>query len=373
MVDESKTEAEPEAEPEAAAEEPAAKPAAAPKKSEPISDTDRDSLHILPLSIVPIETPGLAHARLIKNVRLDTVVELFNDEASGSGQMDIEDLGAEFGWPEGQSHPDLDLMRRLGLLHSYDVYSLRILLRKLGIEVNNQDALKLSPSMGKALTAHMSHFTRPLIQQIFGSEDLAIQDFSGVIALFRDPDVAKAREKLEIMATKLDIGLEEVPKFLEDYGDIFLSLSYYKRCLDKIEPVITEFLEAMLALRDNWQLRSDQNLMNTCKQVQKIFNQLMANITGRFESFDRSTENLWDNISADRFRKIKKLIENYHTTMGGTLCSLSVKMDAWARLFPNEYTGGPVKRGEFIMSEIKQGLDKIQKIEEAAPIMAQLN
>jgi hypothetical protein len=57
-----------------------------------VNDTDRDSLHILQLEILPLETPSLNRARLIKNVRLKSVIELFKDADTGSGQIDIEDL-----------------------------------------------------------------------------------------------------------------------------------------------------------------------------------------------------------------------------------------------------------------------------------------
>ncbi|MCH8835080.1 MAG: hypothetical protein IH925_03955 [Proteobacteria bacterium] len=337
-----------------------------------IRDIDRDSLHILPLSIVPIETLALKRARLIKNARLQSIIEFFGYKYTGSGQVEIEDLGGEFGWPEIPAHPDLVLLRKLGDLPSYDVYSLRILLRDHGIAVNNVDALKLSPAKQSELTEYMTSFTRPLIMQIFGGEDVSIQSFEDVIRLFRNPDLKKAREKLKIMAEKLEIGIEDVPKFLEDYGDIFLSLSYYRQCLDQIEPTIDMFLDALDEIRGNWQLKNDQNLMKTCTMMQSTINGLMVAITGRFENFDRSTNDMWNNISAERFRKVEELISSYHTTIGGVLCALSVKMDAWARLFPKKDAGGPFKRAEFIMSEMKQGIDKIQKIEDSAPMLAEL-
>ncbi len=190
-----------------------------------IRDVDRDSLHILALSIVPIETPPLKRARLIKNVRLQSIIEFFGDESTGSGQVDIEDLGGEFGWPEIPPHPDLILLRKLADLPSYDVFSLRILLRHHGIAVNGVEALKLSPTKQAELNEYMTSFSRPLIKEIYGGEDVSIQTFEDVIRLFRDPDLKRAREKLKIMSEKLEIGLEDVPKFLEDYGDIFLSLS----------------------------------------------------------------------------------------------------------------------------------------------------
>ena len=339
------------------------------QESAEISNVDRDSLHILPLSILPVETKALKKARLIKNARLESVVEFFDDLHSGSGQVEIEALGGQFDWPETPSHPDLILMRKLGQLPSYDVYSLRILLRQHGIDVDNLQSLKLSAEKAQELKDYMTTFTHPLIMEIYGDSDVDIQNFADIVALFREPDIKKAREKLEVMAGKLDIKLQEVPRFLEDYGDIFLSFSYYRQCLDQVGPVIEEFLKSLKEIRGNWQLKSDANLIKTCERMDSIFNKLLATITRRFETFDRSTKDMWDNITAERFRQVEELIGSYHTTIGGELCSLGVKMNAWHRLFPTPDSGGPVKRSEFIMSDMKQGIEKIRLIERSAPVL----
>lgn len=344
------------------------------KVLKPLEDGDMDSLFILPLKIIPLETPALKTAKLIKNVRLRSVVELFsNIDGTGSGQVEIETLPKLFGWPEDKIHPDFLVVRKLGLLHSYDIYSLRISLRQQGISVSNAAALRLSDEKSAELTNYMTMFTRPLIHEIYGDENLNIQSFDDVIALFRDPDIQKAKQNLQRMADKLQINLSEVPRFIEDYGDIFLSLSYYRQCLDKLEPIISDFLGSMYDIRNNWQLKQDANLLRTCEMIESTMNGLMANITGRFENFDRSTKDMWSNISAERFRKVKDLIESYHTTIGGILCALTVKMNAWARVFPKKLSGGPVKRGEFIMSEMKQGIENIKKVEDDAPMLASLN
>ncbi len=338
-----------------------------------IDDGDRDALHILPLAMLPFQTAGLKRARMVKNVRLESVIELFSEEGTGSGQMDIRNIGSIFGWPEDEIHPDLTLLRKLATLPSFDVYSLRIALRKFGIDVENQEALKLSPAKTRDLTAYMTGFTHALLTEVYGSTDLNIENFDDIIALFRDPDVKKAREQLDVMAKKLGIGLGDIPAFLEDYGDIFLSLSYYRQSLDDIEPVIEEFLGSMDEIRGNWQLKQDQNLMRTCDMLQSTVNELMAQITGRFENFEQGTQDLWSNISAKRFQRVKALIESYHTTIGGVLCALSVKIDAWHHLFPSHDSGGPLKRAEFILSEMKQGIENIQKIESSAPMLSGLD
>jgi hypothetical protein len=82
---------------------------------------------------------------------------------------------------------------------------------------------------------------------------------------------------------------------------------------------------------------------------------------------------MWDNLSAERFRKIEKLIKTYHVTMGGILCALTVKMDAWSKMFPRPDSGSPARRAEFIMTDMRQGLKRIREFEKRAPKMSDLN
>ena len=241
-----------------------------------VEDGDRDALHILPLSILAFQTPALKRARMIKNVRLESVIELFFEEGTGSGQMDIRDIGQELGWEDVSAHPDMILLRKLAQMPSFDVYSLRILLRQQGINVENQDFLKLSPSKTKDLTEYMTGFTYALIKEIYGASDVNIESSDDITLLFRDPDIKKAKEQLAVMAKKLGIGLGDIPTFLENYGDIFLSLSYYRQTLDEIEPVIEKFLDSMDEIRSNWQLKQDQNLMRTCSMLQSTISELTA-------------------------------------------------------------------------------------------------
>ena len=57
----------------------------------PEYESDMDALHVLPLSIIPFEVLGLKRAKLIKNVRLETVIEIFRDASAGSGQIRVEE------------------------------------------------------------------------------------------------------------------------------------------------------------------------------------------------------------------------------------------------------------------------------------------
>jgi hypothetical protein len=329
----------------------------------PINDSDMDSMFILPLSIIPLQTPALQSAKLIKNVRLQSVVEIFSDQQTGSGQVDIEALPTMFGWEADKLHPDLAVLRRLALLPSYDVYSLRISLREHGIPVNDYSALKLSPDKAAELTRYMILFTRPLMKMIYAEEAHEIESYDDLLGLFRDPDIKKARHRLEAMANSLNIEIFDVPRFLEDYGDTFMSLSYFRHCLDRLEPYFTACVQALAPIRTHFQLKQDHNLMKTCDMIEEVVNTMSASITGRLEVFDRRTREMWSNISQDEFRSVKTMIERHHLTIGAALCGLTVKMSSFARMFPRPNSGGPVKRADFMTTEMIQGIELIRDVE----------
>lgn len=329
----------------------------------PIADSDMDSMFVLPLSIIPLETPALQSAKLIKNVRLKSVVEIFSDDQTGSGQVDIEALHRMFEWPDLQLHPDQAVLRRLAMLPSYDVYSLRISLREHGIPVNDYSALKLSPDKAAELTKYMLLFTRPLLQMIYADEAVNVQSYDDLLRLFRDPDIKKARQRLEHMAKTLNVEIYEVPRFLEDYGDTFMSLSYYRHCLDRLEPYFTACVDGMKPIRGHFQLKQNHNLMKTCDMVEDTINTISANVTGRLEVFEKRTREMWANISQDEFSAVKTMIERYHVTIGAALCGLTVKMNSFARTFPHPNAGGPIKRADFLMTELVQGIELIRDVE----------
>lgn len=337
----------------------------APKSSKEQDELDQDALHILPLDILPIETQGLKRAKLIKNVRLDSVIELFRDVETGSGQVEVSNLGPVFNWPEEETHPDETLISVLCRLHSYDVYTLRIQLRKLGINVENFEQLKLSKEKNEELTSYMKAFTMPLIKQIYGETKSDVEDVNQLIGMFSSPDKDEALKNLKLMANKLEISLSDVPKFLEDYGDVFMSLAFYKNCLDNLIPKVMLYEEATEELKENHQLRSDRRLMKCVGYISDQLSDVTASITGRFESFDRHSEALWENITAESFSKVKRMIESHHVTVGGVLCGLSVKMNSWQEQFGAG--GGLVRRADFVMSEMIQGIERIVKIEASAP------
>ena len=332
-----------------------------------IPDIDRDSLNILPLSMIPIETPGLKRTRMIKNCRLESMVEVFEGQGIGSGQVKVEDLKMTF---SHIAEADSSILKKLSKLPSYDVYSLRVLLRENDIPIGDYSYLQLSTRKQHELEGLMTTFTRPLIVHVYGDEH-DIKSYADTFAMFRQHDVGKARENLQKIARKLGIMLDEVPKFMEDYGDIFLSVSYYEDCMSLIDPTLADFQRSLNDIQTNRQLQEDKSLLNACISVGATFEKLRNLVLMRFETFSRGSEDMWIDIDAERVRKFRSLIEDNHVALGGILCALSVKMDAWLQKFPSREGGGTMKRADFIITEMQQGLNKVTLLgRSGAPSMA---
>ncbi len=331
-----------------------------------------NSLHTLPILILPLQTSIFRRARLVKNARLESVVEFFGASGCGRGQIDVRKLQSFMSMQDQPPHPDIVLLQTVGELPSFDVYSLRILLRAKDITVPNSSGLRLSASKITALSGYMAAFTRPLVTEIFG-RDTQGEKFSDIIGLFRLSNADDVRNRLATLAHRLGIQVEGIPKFLEDYADIFMSLSYYRQCLDQLLPQIQTFMDGIAMVRESSQFARDKLLMTVIDMMEATINGTLANITGKIESFERGTNDMWREITGERFKRIELLIGQYHTSIGAALCAITVKMSAWSREFPTSSSGRAGRRAAFIMSDIRQGIELIANDENDAPLLSGLN
>jgi hypothetical protein len=318
---------------------------------EPVLDFDRDAIHVLPLSIIPLELAGLRRLRMVKNDELESVIEIFGGD-SGSGHIKLSDISMVY--------PNLPLrdnriLQKLAKLSSYDVYCLRVHLRALGIDVDEDQHLKLSGDKQTELRDYMSRFTKRLIMEVFGDDD-QVTDFKDVLALYRNPDKTQAAQKLAKLAQSLGIDVQSVPAFLEDYGDIYLSIAYYREYLEAVQEGIADFEISIADILDHPHLGKDQSLVNICKRSLRKIKKLNEAAIKRFEVFEQYTDQMWENMDTERFQSFKSVVISNHTALGGVLCILSVKMNAWMHKFPMQTSGGLFNRADFIRIKMQRGL-----------------
>jgi hypothetical protein len=323
---------------------------------------DNDALHILPLAYIPLRTHALRRARLIKNSRLEGVVELFSDRQTGSGQCYPTELEHRF---RIEHKPDIRLIQQLADLASYDVYSLRTELRRLGIKVDEHACLRLSAGKQAALAPYMASYVRPLLVRIYGKQTQKTDSLGDIVKLFRTPDVETARRNLQDLATKLNVDLDEVPGFIESYGDVYLSLSYYQSCLDEAVPAIKNLLAAIDQIRKSASMRSEVALHQACDFIENRINNLITEMNGLTEMFRARTRNMWDQVSPQGFRSMQAMIQGYQTKVGGNLCIVTAKTKSWSKHFPVAGAGTLSKKASVMMSDIRPGFERITRLEHA--------
>ena len=321
-----------------------------------------DALHILPLAIIPLKTPAIQKAQMIKNARLESVIELFRDGSAGSGQINPSDL-----WSSYQDTPelreDISVLETVATLEAFDVFSLRAELRRLDIGFSDFDALKLSDDKRQELTSYMRDFTRPLIARIYGSQETEINDVSDIVKMLAQPDKPAAMKQLQRLAKELQIQISEVPNFIEHYGDIFLSLSFYRKSLDDVTRVIPAYISWMNEIRESYEVRDDRLKQKLFDEIETQLSSISTSISARFQMFESRSKVFWDDINAGSFQEFRDMITAHHVTVAAVLCGLAVKMMRWREAFPSR-RGPPAKRLEFIHTEIYPGLARIREIEQ---------
>lgn len=328
----------------------------------------RDSMHILPLAMIPLATPGLRKANLVKNSNMETAVELFYDETTGSGQVDPARLEDVF--PSSKAELDLDRTKigSLSALHSFDVYSLRLGLKRLGIEVTDPHYLDLSDNTKEHLQGYMHQFTAPLLQQVYGHHDQNIRGIEDLIHAWKQPDHGEALRNLKTMSDQLRIQLQEIPQFLEEYKDLFMSVAYFRQTMDRISADVKSFSEWCASIYDNPYLQEDQSLISSCKAIEQTLKTVVDNANAQLEALNGKFNEFWAHINRESFEQIRSLVTANHETMGGVLCGLGVKMDHWHKNFHSGNDNSlPHKRADFIMAEIVPGLGTLKRLQDTAP------
>ena len=330
------------------------------------SDEDRDAIHILPLAIIPLDTIGLRRTKLIKNARVETVVELFRDDKSGSGQIDVKSLKQNFDHSGSGFADDQNIVETLAESASFDVFSLRLTLRSHNIKVDEADHLRLSAAMQEKLTSYMRVFTRPLVQRVFGDDTQEIATAADIVNMFRAANREEALRSLRQISEALDMSIDQIPGFLEDYGDTFLSLSYFRRYLDRLRPDIEAFKRWIAEGVRESHLRNQAEVIRSCDFVEQNMDASVRFIMRRFGHFDELSRLFWIDLNPDRYAKVRQTVTNHHTTIGGMLCGLAVKMETWREEFPTG-AGSPNNRVDFLNAQMVPGLDKIRALEAGVP------
>lgn len=325
-------------------------------------NAEKDAIDMLPLESIPLASKTLKNAKLVKNARMETTVELYKDSLAGSLQV-MPDSIADF---MDASLADQKIISSLANLYSFDVYSLRTNLKKLGVEVEDAEALELSDDIKERLAGYNQEFVRPLIEKIFGAGRMDLTGKDALKSIASGKDLAHVKENLKIMADKTGIPLTDIPGFLEEYSDVFLSVAYYRYSFESVGIDIDRFLLWMRELLASREVMASPKMLAQCKQAEMIMRFLSSSIRERLAQFQTSFEIFWADINRKSFLQMRHQIEENHGSMGAVLCGLVVKINLWKKTFPNNVLGSPSGRAKFVLTEMEPGLAKLKDLETEA-------
>ncbi len=345
------------------------------KKERVLTKEDRvaiDSVDQLPLSVVPLKSNMLRQAKLMKSANLETVLEIYNDPLSGSLQIPADDKMIEtLGLQEfdGAEH-DKAIVLQLAKLNSFDVYSMRSSLRRIGLDLDISDrALQLSEDMKRSLRKYARSFTVPLLKSIYGAETSDLEDLDGDLTrIFANPDKALVKQNLFELSKNTGINIQDIPAFIEDYSEVYQSVSYYRCIYDAIRSDIDRFLIWIETVIDHKDTVNAPQTREVCQRVERDMRYILQSLAERFEAFRYSFEKFWEDINANSFEKLRRDVSENYETLGHVLCAVVVKINAWSTEFPSNDTGSPNRRAKFTMTQIAPGIARVRHTEEEARV-----
>ncbi|WP_420402821.1 hypothetical protein [Nisaea sp.] len=334
-----------------------------------VPDRDQDSLHTLDCAILPLRSKGARKLRLIKNVRMETRIELYRETGMGSGQVAIDELPDFVAATDELVHHDIPMLEKIGEMESFDPYSLRRGLRAAGIVIEDMSAFSLSAAKKRELQPHMRNLTRPLVQYVFGANEIELDDPQAIREILDQAEGIAVRMRLERLAASLQTSTDNLPEMLEDYGDVFLSLGFYKQHVSDLVPRIGLLQDWIDEARRPAHIGNDPVMGPALEKTVSVLGALSKSLTTRFRNFDTKTQIRWERVTVSTFNQVRTLISDHQASLAAVLCGLLVKVYEWEQRFPGG--GGSLeRRAEFVMADLRSGLDRLAAIERKAATFA---
>lgn len=329
------------------------------------ADSDRDSLHTLSCSLLPLRTSGLKKVRLIKNVRMETRIELYRETGMGSGQVEIDDLPDFMNATDDLVNHDVPMLKAVGDMASFDPYSLRRGLRAAGVEIDSLDAFTLSEPKKRELQPHMRNLTRPLLQYVFSADNIELSDPEMLRDRLLNTNSANVLQRIDGLARALNTTREDLPDLLADYGDVFLSLGFYKHHLVRMEERVSLLQEWIREAYRVPHIGRDPMTGPILLKTENTLRALRKSLNRRFSNFETKTNIHWERVTVRTFNQVRNLIADHQESLAAVLCGLTVKIFEWQARFPGG-GGSFERRTDFALSDLRSGLDDLAMTEREA-------
>ncbi|MEP3115911.1 hypothetical protein [Nisaea sp.] len=296
---------------------------------------------------------------------METRIELYRETGMGSGQVTIDELPDFMTETDDLLHHDIPMLTSVGEMESFDPYSLRRGLRAAGIEIDSLEAFTLSDVKKHELQPHMRNLTRPLLQYLFDASNIELSDPDLLRDRLLNASSAFVLQRINGLASALGTTREDLPDLLEDYGDVFLSLGFYKQYFAEIGPRISLLQAWVREAYEVPHIGKDPMTGPGLIKAERTLGVLRKSLKRRLNNFESKTDIRWERVTVGTFNQLRALITDHQESLAAVLCGLAVKVFEWESRFPGG-GGSFERRADFVLSDLRSGLDRMTAIEREA-------
>jgi hypothetical protein len=300
----------------------------------------------------------LRSSKIVLASDLNPVIDFFNSEDVGIGGRNAKQTAAEL----HLSSADEQRLAALLRLRSYDVYSLRA---ALGAHLAPEqfEKLVLPDSEKRLLEGYTRDYTRALFALIFQDGTQEVPDRQRMRELLEGSTTEIVQKNVMVLAQKFGIKPVELVNYIAGLGEMLLAIAFYRRAFETSLPGMQQFLKEIRSIVDNAFVRArNPELAPGIEKMVGYGVRTIKLMQAYFASFD-DIGRIWENITPERFRKIREQVEEQYPTIGTTLCIWQVKISAWNYRFHRHgrkaADNSPVQFAQFFQERILPDFGKV--------------
>jgi hypothetical protein len=303
------------------------------------------------------DSTTLKSSRIVLGSDLNPIIDFFNSADVGVGGRDAHQAAAEL----NLSDPDRRRLEALLRVRSYDVYTLRAALGN-HLSPERFEQLMLPEGERRQLEEHTREYTRALFTIIFEDSGIEASNRQAMRDLLEGSTKEIVQRNVMGLAQKFAIKPTELVNYIAGVGEMLLAIAYYRRAFDYTRLDLHTFIREIKTLHEHqFVVTQHPDLPQNTSKILALGARTSKLLDSYFDSFNGIGQ-IWENLTPERFRKIREAIERQYPIIGSTLCIWQVKLDAWNKRFhrTTRRDSSPVQFATFFQERIFPNFEKIQ-------------
>jgi hypothetical protein len=275
---------------------------------------------------------------------------------------------------------DRAILEQMAAIPAFDPYTLRSALKttfrrlvEKGVlcEPLNFDetVFRLSRETQYHLAKYTCHFTDPLMEALFDglAEPEAMRNLTLMQRLRRaeknsDPQTrATIVRNCRLMQERFHAkSLTEVSDILDEFGEKFLAVAYYKRYyFHAISKPLHLFMKEMALMHRHLATVKVPRFDVVYHQVLIALKETLMQVETILNGFETNLTDIWHNVDLPMFHELVSLIEECHKHMGTILVAWAIRLDAWTYAKETGELKSIDAKAEFLLRTVFHGLEHV--------------